>query len=71
MAKVKLTDLVKERIKSLKPYHVENFDCKIKLHANESPFPPPREIATQLRPSLLPELTLTLVSFLIVIVQMS
>lgn len=49
MAKVKLTDLVTERIKSLKPYHVENFDCKIKLHANESPFPPPREIAALLK----------------------
>jgi len=49
MAKVKLTDLVRERVKSLKPYQVENFDCKIKLHANESPFPPSREIASLLK----------------------
>ena len=41
MANVNLEALVRERVKSLKPYHVENFDCEIKLHANESPFPPP------------------------------
>lgn len=41
MANVNLMCLVQERIQSLKPYHVENFDCQIKLHANESPLPPP------------------------------
>ena len=49
MANVKLMGLVRERVKSLKPYQVENFDCRIKLHANESPFPPPREIVSLLK----------------------
>lgn len=49
MAKVKLMGLVRERIKSLKPYQVENFDCKIKLHANESPFPPARDVVSLLK----------------------
>lgn len=44
MAKVNLDNLVKDKIKALKPYHVENFDCEIKLHANENSFPPPAEI---------------------------
>jgi histidinol-phosphate aminotransferase len=49
MAKVKLTDLVRERVKSLKAYQVESFDCKIKLHANESPYPPAKDIPTLLK----------------------
>ncbi|CAI2718113.1 histidinol-phosphate transaminase [Nitrospina watsonii] len=44
MAKVNLDHLVKDKIKALKAYHVENFDCPIKLHANENSFPPPSEI---------------------------
>ena len=48
MAKVNLTELVREKVKSLKAYHVENFDCKIKLHANESPYPPEKNIASLL-----------------------
>jgi len=36
--------LVKNKVRSLKPYQVENIDCEIKLHANESAFPPPPEI---------------------------
>lgn len=35
--------LVKNKVRSLKPYHVEDFDCDVKLHANESAFPPPPE----------------------------
>ena len=49
MANVNLTGLVKERVKSLKPYQVENVDCRIKLHANESPFPPAKEIAALIK----------------------
>jgi len=49
MAKVNLMGLVRDRIKFLNPYQVENFDCRIKLHANESPFPPPIEIASLLK----------------------
>ena len=49
MAKVNLTELVRERVKSLKAYQVENFDCKIKLHANESPYPPEKDIASLLK----------------------
>jgi len=41
---VDLMQLVKNKVRSLKPYHVENTDCAIKLHANESAFPPPPEI---------------------------
>lgn len=44
MATVNLEDLVKSKVKALKAYHVENFDCEIKLHANENSFPPPAEI---------------------------
>ncbi len=36
--------LVKKKVRSLKPYQVENIDCEVKLHANESAFPPPPEI---------------------------
>ena len=49
MAKVNLTDLVREKVKSLKAYHVENYDCNIKLHANESPYPPEKDIAKLLK----------------------
>ncbi|MGP0629468.1 histidinol-phosphate transaminase [Nitrospina sp. 32_T5] len=44
MANVNLDQLVKNKIKALKAYHVENFDCDIKLHANENSYPPPSEI---------------------------
>ncbi|MGV7222530.1 MAG: histidinol-phosphate transaminase [Nitrospinales bacterium] len=49
MAKVNLTNLVRDRVKSLKAYQVENFDCKIKLHANESPFSPEKKISTLIK----------------------
>jgi histidinol-phosphate aminotransferase len=51
MSTVDLTDLVREKIKSLKAYHVENFDCEIKLHANENPFSPPAELLSQFQES--------------------
>jgi histidinol-phosphate aminotransferase len=41
MSNVDLKSLVRENIKKLKAYHVENIDCAVKLHANENPFPPP------------------------------
>ncbi|GJL80273.1 MAG: histidinol-phosphate aminotransferase [Nitrospinaceae bacterium] len=52
MATVDLTNLVREKVKSLKAYQVENFDCEIKLHANENPFPPPAELLRQFDESL-------------------
>lgn len=51
MATVDLTDLVREKVKSLKAYHVENVDCEIKLHANENPFAPPEELSRQFQES--------------------
>jgi len=44
MANVDLNERVKDKIKALKAYQVENFDCPIKLHANENSFSPPAEI---------------------------
>lgn len=44
MANLDLTNLVRPNVKSLKAYHVDNHDCKIKLHANENPFQLPSEI---------------------------
>ena len=44
MANLDLTNLVRPNVKSLKAYHVDNHDCKIKLHANENPFQLPHEI---------------------------
>lgn len=46
MSNVDLTTLVREKVKKLKAYHVENIDCAVKLHANENPFPPPEELLT-------------------------
>ena len=47
MSNLDLIQLVKEKVQSLKAYHVENIDCEIKLHANENSFPPPPEILKQ------------------------
>jgi len=44
MANIDLGKWVKENIKSLKAYEVEDFDCEIKLHANENPFSLPDEL---------------------------
>ncbi len=47
MSNLDLMQLVKEKVRSLKAYHVENVDCEIKLHANENSFPPSPEILKQ------------------------
>ena len=44
MSNLDLMQLIKDKVKSLKAYQVENIDCAIKLHANENSFPPPPEI---------------------------
>ncbi len=44
MSNLDLMQLIKDKVKSLKAYHVDNVDCEIKLHANENSFPPPPEI---------------------------
>ncbi len=44
MSSVELTKLIQGNVLSLKPYHVESTDCEIKLHANENPFPPSKEL---------------------------
>ena len=37
MSNVDLMKLIQRNVLSLEPYHVEDNDCKIKLHANENP----------------------------------
>jgi len=44
MSRVNLMNLIQENVRSLKPYHVEKIDCEVKLHANENPFSPPKEL---------------------------
>jgi len=44
MSQINLMDLVCEKIKSLKAYHVETVEDGIKLHANENPYPPSPEL---------------------------
>tara|TARA_B100000686_G_scaffold355104_1_gene469945 strand:- start:5202 stop:6263 length:1062 start_codon:yes stop_codon:yes gene_type:complete len=44
MPQLNLERFIREDIKALKPYYIESFDCDIKLHANENPFPPSPEI---------------------------
>jgi len=51
MSTVDLTELVRGKVKTLKAYQVENFDCEIKLHANENPFPLPTELSLQFQES--------------------
>ena len=52
MTDLDLNSLFQEKLKALKPYQMENFDCKIKLHANENPFTPPKEIQVLFENSL-------------------
>ncbi|MFQ5451902.1 MAG: histidinol-phosphate transaminase [Nitrospinaceae bacterium] len=52
MSTVDLIQLVREKIKTLKSYQVENIDCEIKLHANESPYPPPEELLRDFQESV-------------------
>ena len=44
MSQINLLDLVCEKVKNLKAYHVETVEKGIKLHANESPYPPSPEL---------------------------
>ena len=44
MSQINLLNLVCEKVKSLKAYHVETVEKGIKLHANESPYPPSPEL---------------------------
>ena len=44
MSTVDLIKLIQDNVRSLKPYHVDNVNCEIKLHANENPFPPSKEL---------------------------
>lgn len=52
MANVDLSQLVQQKVKDLKAYHVETVDCEVKLHANENPFPPSPELLQQLQNNL-------------------
>jgi histidinol-phosphate aminotransferase len=44
MSHVDLMELVRDKIKGLKAYQVENLDEGTKLHANENPYPPSPEL---------------------------
>ena len=44
MSNVDLEKLIKDSVRSLKPYSTENIRSEVKLHANESPFPPTNEL---------------------------
>lgn len=44
MSRIDLLQLVRENIKGLKAYQVENLDKGTKLHANENPYPPSPEL---------------------------
>ena len=44
MSNVDLEKLIKDSVRSLKPYSTENIQSEVKLHANESPFPPTKEL---------------------------
>ena len=52
MSNVDLMELVRGKVKALNPYHVETSRCEVKLHANENPFGPPRELLERFRKSL-------------------
>jgi histidinol-phosphate aminotransferase len=52
MSNLDLAKLIKEDVRSLKPYAVENIQSEVKLHANESPFPPSKELYDQFITSL-------------------
>jgi histidinol-phosphate aminotransferase len=43
MSNIDLIKLIKDNVLSLKPYAIESIRSEIKLHANESPFPPTKE----------------------------
>ncbi len=39
MSTLDLQSLIRENVRSLKAYHVDHFDCEVKLHANEISYP--------------------------------
>ena len=48
MSHIDLMELVRDKIKDLKAYQVENPDECIKLHANENPYPPSPELLNKI-----------------------
>jgi len=48
MSQINLMDLVREKVKNLKAYHVETVEEGIKLHANENPYPPSPELTKKI-----------------------
>jgi len=42
-----ITDLLREEIKNLVPYHANQIECKIKMDANESPYTMPKDIKAE------------------------
>ncbi len=48
MSHIDLMELVRDKIKGLKAYRVENLDDGIKLHANENPYPPSPELLNKI-----------------------
>ncbi len=43
-----IDELVKERIRQVNAYNVQQFPCPVVLDANESPYPPPKELLEKL-----------------------
>ena len=52
MSHIDLMELVRDKIKDLKAYQVENLDECTKLHANENPYPPSPELLNKIFPRL-------------------
>jgi histidinol-phosphate aminotransferase len=48
MSRIDIMELVRNEIKGLKAYQVENLDDGIKLHANENPYPPSPELLNKI-----------------------
>ena len=48
MSHIDLMELVRDKIKDLKAYQVENLDECTKLHANENPYPPSPELLNKI-----------------------
>ena len=52
MVNIDLNQLVRQNIKDLRAYHVEEIPDGIKLHANENPYPPDPELLKRFQESL-------------------
>ncbi len=48
MSRIDLMELVRDKIKTLETYQVENQNEGIKLHANENPYPPPPKLLNKI-----------------------